>query len=189
MLLDMRRRRALQSLVAIPAASLLPAQVATPVAAQEAPKQPPSDEHYKIDLTTAEAVSPSTQRFFNAGQYAALTKLCAAIFPAVGERPGAVECEVPEFLDFLIGSSPAEVQSLYKQGLDHLTASGVDGGSLKPLTQAWTYNPPADPMARFLLAAKDDVIRATFNSRTYAEAAAQGRRRSAGTNYYWLPLE
>lgn len=186
----MRRRRALQSLVAIPAAALLPVTAAPQDPVRTPGPQPLNDEQYKVDLTVADAASDPTPRFFSAPQFAALTKLCAAILPAMSERPGAVECEVPEFLDFLIGASPHDTQSLYKHGLDHLAAAGVDAHSLKPLTDPWTYNGPADPTARFLIAAKDDILRSTFNSRHYAASASPGRRRGAGsTNYYWLPLE
>jgi len=37
-------------------------------------------------------------------------------------NPGAIECGAPEFLDFLIGASPADRQRLYRNGLDMLNA-------------------------------------------------------------------
>jgi hypothetical protein len=183
----MRRRSALQSLVAIPAASLLP----TTSSAQTAtPPQPPRDEQYKLDLTAAENASESVLRYFSASQFAALKGLCGAIVPSLDGRPGAVECEVPEFLDFLIGASPEAAQAAYKAGLDRLASSGVNDQALAPLREPWTYNGPAEPYSRFLVMAKDDILRATFNSRLWAESASQGgRRRGGGTNYYWLAME
>ena len=176
----------MQSLVAIPAASLLPAIAA----GQDPAPAPPRDEQYKIDLTNGEAAAESITRFFSPAQFAALRQLCDALMPAVDSKPGALNCEVPEFLDFLIGTSPDEVKRLYRDGLDRLTADGVNEASLQPLHAAWTYEGPADPYARFLITAKDDVMRATFNSRAYAAAMAKGRRRGAGgANYFWLPAE
>lgn len=148
------------------------------------------DEQYKLELTNAEAASDAVRRFFSPAQFEALRKLCATILPAVNGMPGAVECEVPEFLDFLVSTSPDEQKTLYRKGLDRLTASGVTDQTLAPLREPWTYHGPADPLARFLVTAKEEIIRATFNSRVYAAAQASGRRRGAGAaNYYWLPSE
>jgi hypothetical protein len=40
-----------------------------------------------------------------------------------------------------------------------------------------------------LLAAKDDVRRATLNSREWNLAAAAGRTRGGGAGLYWLPID
>jgi len=42
--------------------------------------------------------------------------------PPMRGNPGAIECGAPEFLDFLIGASPADRQRLYRNGLDMLNA-------------------------------------------------------------------
>jgi hypothetical protein len=61
---------------------------------------------------------------------------------------------------------------------------------LAPLREPWTFDPPADPLTRFLRAAKQDVRAATMNSREYAAAAgSSGRRSAAGLGLYWLPLD
>ena len=47
---------------------------------------------------------------------------------------------------------------------------------------------PSDPFAQFLLAAKEDVLRATHNSREFAAAMSRTSRGFSGSGYYWLPL-
>jgi hypothetical protein len=54
---------------------------------------------------------------------------------------------------------------------------------------AWTYAAPADPFARFLREAKEDLITATMNSREVIEAQAAAGRRGAGIGTYWYPVE
>ena len=112
--------------------------------------------------------------------------------------PGALDAHAPEFLDFLVGESPASVQTLYRSGLDTLNSratakyrrvfAALDAGQadtlLEPLRLAWTWKEPADSFANFLRHAKADVLTATVNSR---EWNAVGRGGGAGT--YWLPAE
>jgi hypothetical protein len=142
-----------------------------------------------------------TPRFFNAQQFAALRKLSVVLLPAIGGMPGALEAGAPEFLDFLIGASPADRQQLYKAGLDALNAQArklhnkafadVDEAQaallLAPLRQPWTYEPPADQLARFLREAKQDVRTATMNSCEYATSGSTGGRRGGGIGQYWYP--
>jgi hypothetical protein len=125
------------------------------------------------------------------------------LMPAVDERPGAKEAAAAEFLDFLISQSPVDRQQLYRGGLDKLNSDSrrlhgrvfaalTDEQAapiLKPLTAAWTYDGPSDPFAQFLLAAKEDVLRATHNSREFVTAMSQRSRGFSGTGYYWLPIE
>ncbi|MEI9976828.1 MAG: gluconate 2-dehydrogenase subunit 3 family protein [Ignavibacteriota bacterium] len=40
--------------------------------------------------------------------------------PPLKGNPGALDCGVPEFIDFLIGVSPADRQQLYRNGLETL---------------------------------------------------------------------
>ena len=46
-----------------------------------------------------------------------------------------------------------------------------------------------DPLARFLVAAKQDVRTATMNSREWNTAGAAGGRRTGGTGLYWYPID
>ena len=142
-------------------------------------------------------------RFFNAPQFAALRKLCDTLLPPLNSLPGALEAGTPEFLDFLIGKSPAERQHIYTAGLDALNAQATKRFKqafaqvndaqvvelLAPLRQAWTYEPSADPLTRFLHEAKQDVRTATQNSRAYTLASSTGGRRGGGIGQYWYPID
>ncbi len=201
----MKRRRFLQTIAAAPAIALpvvqaVPAQQsATP--ANPAPK--PVEEGPKLEYSVQDAAGEILPRFFNAQQFAALQKLSAILMPPFNGAPGALDAKAPEFLDFLISVSPAERQQLYRAGLDALNAQStkrfsksfaeVDaaqaGELLAPLRQAWTYEPPADPFARFLRAANQDVRTATVNSREYSAASSAGGRRASGVGQYWYTIE
>ncbi len=172
----MKRRRFFQTVAA--------ASVAAPALRAQQPLP-------KLETAAAESAAEALPHFFTDRQFAALSKLAATIMPPMNGSPGAIEAKAPEFLDFLIGESPAERQQLYRQGLDRLVAAGfVDADAAKaasilaPLKAAWTYDPPADPLARFLRQAKADVRTATVNSREYS-----GARRFGAQGLYWLPLD
>jgi hypothetical protein len=190
----MQRRTVFKSLVG--AAALAPA-----AAAQTPPlsNAPTADDVFKIDLSTADAVADPLHKFFTPEQYATLERLCDLLQPAYNSRPSARQAEVPQFLDFLLSQSPSARQTLYAQGLDQLDidARAKNGkgfaalsdaeaaAHLAPLKSKWTYNPPAEKIARFLREAKNDILKATVNSKPFADAAAAGSRRSTGVNTYW----
>ena len=144
--------------------------------------------------------------FFNPQQFEALRRLSDLLMPSSSTpngAPGALEAEAPEFLDFLLSQSAADRQQLYRNGLDGLNSQAkkrfsklfadVDAGQaeilLAPLRDPWTYDAPSDPVAAMLRAAKDDVRRATLNSREWNLAAAAGRARGGGGGLYWLPID
>jgi hypothetical protein len=151
----------------------------------------------------ADQASDPVPHFFTQQQYAALRRLCNVLMPPGDSIPGSLAVGVPEFLDFLIGESPAEKQLLYRAGLDALNAAArkkhsklfadIDGsqvdGLLSPLHAAWTYEEPSDPLPRFLRAAKIDVRTATLNSREYSVVASTGGRRGGNSGLYWYPLD
>ncbi len=158
--------------------------------------------HYAASDDAAEAVL----HFFNPQQFAALRKLSDLLMPASSTpnaTPGALEAKAPEFLDFLLSQSAADRQQLYRSGLDGLNSQAkkrfsklfadVDASQaemlLAPLRDPWTYDAPSDPVAAMLRAAKDDVRRATLNSREWNLAAAAGRTRGGGGGLYWLPID
>ncbi len=193
----MKRRRLLQSIAGLPA---LPAaaQTAYTSTANAAPPEFP-----KLTETAADGAGDRRPRLFAKEQMAALERLADLIMPKVGDRPGAIEAGVPGFLDFLIGESNAERRARYRGGLDKLNAEAARLYSkpfasvtaaeakaiLKPLREKWTYHPPADPLARFLREAKEDLMQATFNSRQYAAALSRRNRSAAGMGAYFLPLD
>jgi hypothetical protein len=193
----MKRRKFFQTLAAAPAAGSLLAQ-----------RQPPGvsgGELPKLETANAEAAAELLPHFFEPQQFAALRRLCDILQPSMNGLPGAVTAKAPEFLDFLLGESPAERQHLYRTGLDALNVAAtkryhkpfadLDAAQaaevMAPLRAPWTYAGPADPLARFLQAAKQDVRIATINSREYnaAGAAQGGGRRFGAQGLYWLPLD
>ena len=89
----------------------------------------------KIEVGVADAGAETVPHFFSAPQLAALRRLSELLLPAMGETPGALEARAPEFLDFLIGESPAERKQLYRAGLDALNAGARRMG--KP-SRNWT---------------------------------------------------
>ena len=197
----MKRRRFIQALAAAPAA---PA-----ILAQQAPQQPApatgdvAPEPAPLDLSIPEEGADPVLRFFSARQFATLRRVCDILMPAAPGLPGALEGRVPEFMDFLIGDSPRDRQQLWLNGLDALEhesqirfrkafadADAAQADTLfAPLRQFWTFEPPADPIARLLAAAKQDVRTATFNSYERTLASSGGTRRRGGGGLYWLPVE
>ena len=151
--------------------------------------------------TVAEPVS----RFFTPSQFAALRKLSEILMPPMGSNPGALDAGAPEFLDFLVGVSPAGRQQLYRTGLDLLNAratkqfnksfAALDAKQadaiVRPLlvTVVWAYDPPKDPGSHFLTAVHDDIRTATRNSREWGAAAAAAGRRGSGAQQDWNPVD
>ena len=197
----MKRRRFIQTLAAAPAIAV-PASLETN-AQSPAGAQRPQEEAAKLETASLDVAGETTPRFFSAPQFAALKKLSEILMPPLNNMPGALEAGAPEFLDFLIGKSPADRKQLYTAGLNTLNAQATKrfgkafadvaeaqaAELLAPLKQPWTYEPPADPFARFLREAKQDVRNATMNSREYATASASGGRRGGGIGQYWYPID
>ncbi len=195
----MKRRQFVQTLLAAPVAPALLAQQAP----APAPAPPPSDgETPAIQATPPDLAADMVPHFFTARQFATLRALSAMLMPARDGVPGAMETGAPEFLDFLIGASEAERQRVYREGLDGLEAeakkrfdkSFAEAGEqadalLAPLREAWTYEPPTEPVPRFLREAKRDVRTAVMNSRQHAATAAPTNRRAGGMGLYWYPID
>lgn len=172
-----------------------PTQTPTPVT----PAPRPFSDLPKVAFDVPDLAAHATHRFFTQEQFAALQKLSDILVPTLPGNPGALEADAPEFLDFLIGASPADRQHIYRVGLDKLNKeamkrfkkpfAGVDatqaGVLLAPLRQPWTFEPPADPLARFLREAKQDVRRATLNSREWGTAPGRGPDDAVGGRYFY----
>ncbi|HEV8414514.1 MAG TPA: gluconate 2-dehydrogenase subunit 3 family protein [Bryobacteraceae bacterium] len=197
----MKRRRFIQALAATPTAPALLAQA--PPAPSVAKTIPNSGNDAALLYATPDAAAETVLHFFTAQQFAALRKLSDLLSPPVNGAPGSLEAKAPEFLDFLLSQSSADRQQLYRIGLDGLNAQAkrrfnklfadIDAGQaemlLASLREPWTYDAPSDPVAAMLRAAKDDVRRATLNSREWNLAAAAGRTRGGGGGLYWLPID
>lgn len=194
----MKRRRFIQTLAAAPAIAV-PASLETTTQAQTGATQ----ETPKLETASLDAAAETTPKYFSAAQFAALKKLSNIILPPLNGMPGALDAGAPEFLDFHISKSPADRQQIYKGGLDTLNAQATKrfgkafaeatdaqaAELLAPLKQPWTYEPPADPFARFLRDAKQDIRNATMNSREYTAASSSGGRRGGGLGQYWYPID
>ena len=164
---------------------------------------PVVDETPKLAANAPDSVANGVLRFFDSDSFAALRRLGEILVPVGRGTPGAIEAEAAEFLDFLIGQSPADRQNLYRDGVAHLNQearsrygklfgelSAADADPiLAPLREAWTYQGPADPFANFLRAAKSDFIEATVNSRQWAAAGSGRSRGASGLNTYWFTIE
>jgi hypothetical protein len=200
----MKRRRFIQALAAVPAAPALLAQQGAQQAPQQpAPAAPDAAEPTPLDLSAPDEGADSVPGFFSARQFATLRRLCDLLMPAAQGSPGALDARVPEFMDFLIGDSPLDRQQLWLSGLDALeyqaqtrfqkafadTDAAQADTLFDPLHQPWTYEPPADPIARLLATAKQDIRTATFNSFERNVGASGGARRRGGGGLYWLPVE
>jgi hypothetical protein len=200
----MKRRRFFQTVAAAPAATSLLAQgpVAQPTGTPFRAGSPVDAS--KLPLTVADEAADMVSRFFTAPQLTALRRLSGILQPSLNGVPGAVEAQAAEFLDFLVGDSPDDRKSLYKVGLDSLNAQArkrfgkafadIDdaqaAGLLGSLKEPWTYDAPADPLARFLRSAKADIRTATLNSREFnLTGGPSGGRRFGGSGQYWLPLD
>jgi hypothetical protein len=179
------------------------AQQASPAPAS-APARPPSDELPVLTPSVPDVAAEMIPRFFTPEQFSALRKVSDMLIPATNDGVGALDAKAPEFLDFLIGDSPADRQQVYLKGLDALntqskgrfnkTFANLDGTQADSLfvslRQPWTFDEPADPIASFLRVAKQDVRTATVNSREYsAVAPSGGGRRFGGGGLYWYPLD
>ncbi|MEP6537014.1 MAG: gluconate 2-dehydrogenase subunit 3 family protein [Bryobacteraceae bacterium] len=196
----MKRRHFVQSLIAAPA---VPAALVAQDAAKPVPP-PAVPAAAKLETGIADEAGSMVPHFLAAEQLFALRKLGDLILPSLNGAPGAAEANAAEFLDFLIGQSSEDRQRLYRAGLDELNSQAASKFNksfahlenpqaetlLAPLRAAWTYEPPADPFARFLREAKQDIRTATMNSKEWVTAAAStGGRRGGGIGLYWYPLD
>jgi hypothetical protein len=157
----------------------------------------------KIEIAIPDVAADPMPHFFTPQQFSAFRKLCGILMPSTKSAPGALDAKAPEFLDFLLSESSEDRQQAYRAGLDALNSQAnkqfkkpfadLDDSQadtlLSPLRQPWTYEAPADPLARFLHAAKQDVRTATVNSREYSAAGAATSRRAFGGGLYWYPLD
>jgi hypothetical protein len=158
-----------------------------------------------LEVAPPDSVGETVTRFFTPPQFATLRRLSGILEPPLKGNLGALDCNAPEFLDFLIGVSPADRQQLYRNGWDALNArakkqfsqsfADLDDSQahtiLQPMLVAvpWPKDPPKDPLQAFLFAAREDVPMATRNSPEYATAAANSGRRGGGGGLVWNPID
>jgi|HubBroStandDraft_1064217.scaffolds.fasta_scaffold330509_2 hypothetical protein len=158
-----------------------------------------------LEVTDPDAVADPVARFFTPAQFSALHRLSRLVQPPLKGNPGALDCGAPEFLDFLIGASPADRQQLYRTGLDGLNAQAKKQFSksfadlddaqahaiVAPMLVAvpWPKDPPKEALKAFMFTAREDIAMATRNSPEYAAALASGGRRGGGAGQVWKPID
>jgi hypothetical protein len=157
-----------------------------------------------VTAIVADSVAQTDAHFFNHQQMATLRRLSEIFMPALNGYPGAMDAGAPEFLDFLIGSSPRDRQQVYQSGLDRLDAEARQrfGSSfealnaaqadelIRPWLRTWmTDHPPTEPYAHFINIAHSDIRTATMNSQAWSEAALAAGRETPDVGLYWFPVD
>lgn len=151
----------------------------------------------------ADAMGETIPSFFSAAQMATLRRLADVMLPKTDKHPGALDASTPEFLDFLIGHSPAVRGGLYTNGLDWLDTQAklsckkpfaeiettqVDA-IVKPWLRTWmTDHPPTQTYADFINIAHADIRTATVNSQAWFDTLDE-RRQESTEQLYWSPIE
>jgi hypothetical protein len=157
-----------------------------------------------IPVTVPDMVATTDARYFTAARYATLVHLCEIMMPANNGYPDAMQAGVPEFLDFLVGGSPADRQAMYNEGLDRLNADAMKKFSvvfakadatqsdavIRPYLKGWINDhPPKEKHERFIALAHREIRTATINSPAWASAAEASGERTPGVGLYWAPID
>lgn len=157
-----------------------------------------------IPITQPDAVATTDTRYFTPVRYATLVAFSKLLMPGGDGYPGAIDAGAPEFLDFLIGASPADRQAMYNNGLDRLNADTLKGCKMpfaqasakdadtviRPHLRTWINDhPPTEPHLLFVNQVHRDVREATLNSPAYAKAAEAAGERTPGVGLFVAPLD
>ncbi len=157
-----------------------------------------------IPATIPDAIATTEGHFFDVRQMATLRKLGDILLPPLNGYPGSTQACAPEFIDFLVGVSPAERQHMYRSGLDRLNAEAEKrfavpfadvnaeqaDALLRPWLRVWMRDhPPTEPFAQFINLAHEDIRTATMNSQTWSIAATSAGERAPGIGLYWSPID
>jgi hypothetical protein len=79
---------------------------------------------------TATKKTPYKAKFFNADQMALVATISELIIPTDDHSKGAIEAEVPEFIDLMISESSAETKKAWTDGLAAMDKLSQDKNSL-----------------------------------------------------------
>ena len=157
-----------------------------------------------IPVSQPDAVAMTEARYFTPVRFATLVRLCELLMPAGNDYPSSIKAGTPEFLDFYIGASPSEQQTMYNTGLDRLNADSMkqynvpfeksDGKQadalVRPHLRGWMNDhPPVGDPVRFINLAHRDIRTATVNSPAWARAAEALGERTPGVGLYWHPID
>jgi hypothetical protein len=157
-----------------------------------------------IPYFDVERIGVNETHLFNGVQMNTLVRLCDVLMPPMRGFPGATEALTPEFLDFFVSRSAADVKSLYQSGLDmfedrarqnysksfaSLDATQADA-LIRPLLVAWSKDHlPKEPDKRFLNRVHYDIRMATKNSGAWALAEAHRGNPPPEGHLYWFPVQ
>jgi hypothetical protein len=151
----------------------------------------------------ADAAGETIPFFFSAVQMGTLVRLADVMLPRTARHPGALDARTPQFLDFLIGHSPAVRGGLYTTGLNWLQAEArlkykkpftrIETAQIDALVKPWlrtwmTDHPPTQTHADFINIAHADIRTATVNSQVWFDTLDPKRQEST-TQLYWSPIE
>ena len=157
-----------------------------------------------IPSSVPDVAALTDAHFFSPLQYATLEHLCDIMMPAMNGYPSANAAGTPEFLDFLIGESPADRKKMYTSGLDRLQADAMKqyhvafskvtaeqaDSLIRPHLEAWmSDHPPREPHKQFINLVHRDIRTATMNSQVYSAAAVAAGDRAPGVGLYVQPIE
>jgi len=156
-------------------------------------------------VEVAEDIAASELRFFTPLQMQTLTRLADVLVPPVSGKPGALQAQVPAFLDFLIASSPNSRKQVYAGGLDWLESESQKKYNtpfekqedaqaealLTPWLRTWmSDHPPTELHADFINMAHDEIRTATLNSRPWFESTPPPSVPDPfNRSLYWNPIE
>lgn len=157
-----------------------------------------------IPVSRPDSVAVTDAHYFTPVRYAALVQLCEIMMPASDDYPSTAKTGTPEFLDFYIGASPVEQQTMYNNGLDRLNADSMKqfnvpfaktdekqaDAVIRPHLKGWTDDqPPREAHARFINLAHRDIRMATINSPAWALAAQAAGDNTPEVGLYWHPID
>ena len=155
-------------------------------------------------VEAADEIAAGELRCFTPQQMATLTRLSDVLFPAIGDKPGAVLAQTPMFLDFLIGSSPEARKQLYRNGLEWIDSESqkrfsmpfatLDAARTDALLTPWLRtwmgdHPPMESHADFVNIAHDDIRTATVNSKAWSDVPESGAEPRCPAELYWSPIQ
>lgn len=218
----MKRRDFVKAMMAasMTAKAALSQQTASQAAAQPSPVMPPRAplapgpvpwmeglmEAKPLPMTALapDTIAQSNVYFFSEAQLATLRRLSEVLMPPLKGYPGATEAGTPEFLDFLIGASPADRQQVYRSGLDRLdeeakrkfgvSFAAVNAQQVDQLIRPWLRtwmpdHPPTEGFAHFINLAHSDIRFATQNSQAWGEAEVAAGKTELDMDAYWYPVD
>jgi len=157
-----------------------------------------------IPLAQPDVVAITEPRYFTPARYATLVHLCEILMPAGEDNPSALKAGTPEFLDFYVGASPIDQQTIYNNGLDRLNSDCMKqfnvpfaksdakqaDAVIRPHLKGWMNDhPPREPHLLFVNLVHRDIRTATINSPAWAIAAEASGDRTPGVGLYWYPIE